>query len=153
MPLQVGQTIAEFEILAKLGQGGMGHGLSRPGKSVLNRVVAVKVLSPALGGRTRPTSSVFQSEAADGGASQPPAHRASFTLPGWRTTCITSSWNTWPARRSRPHVEAPRGPARNHDGPFASATRVAAGPSNMAGHKVSSFIANIKPENIFLTRP
>jgi serine/threonine protein kinase len=45
--LQEGQQLGEFEILAKLGQGGMGA-VYKARQTILRRIVAIKTLQPAL---------------------------------------------------------------------------------------------------------
>lgn len=47
MPLAEGQRFADFEIIAKLGQGGMGA-VYQARQTVLKRLVAIKVLAPVL---------------------------------------------------------------------------------------------------------
>ena len=45
----IGETISNFHVTAKLGQGGMGE-VYRAQDTKLGRDVAIKVLSPALAG-------------------------------------------------------------------------------------------------------
>ena len=97
LALLTGQTISHYEILEKLGEGGMGE-VYKARDTRLDRHVAIKVL-PAADVADPARKARFLQEAKPPPPSTIQASSTSTTSP--RTAARTSSpWSTWPARPS-----------------------------------------------------
>ena len=78
MPLTAGVHLGPYEILAAIGEGGMGE-VYRARDSKLGRDVAIKIL-PASVANDPERLARFEREAQDPGVPQPPAHRSDLRI-------------------------------------------------------------------------
>jgi serine/threonine protein kinase len=139
----VGRTISHYKLLEKLGAGGMGE-IYKAQDTVLNRFVAIKVLSPAMASDPERRKRFFQEAQAASALNHPNIITIYDIVADGDTQCMVMEYI---AGKTLREVIPPRGLSAEQALPFA--TQMAG--ALTAAHGAGIIHRDLKPSNVMVT--